>query len=40
VSQQELVGIVHLGDISQHTDAHVAGHLLEQVSEPGSRVML
>jgi hypothetical protein len=40
VLHQELLGIVPLGDISQHTDAHVAGHVLEQVSEPGSRVML
>lgn len=37
---QELAGIVSLGDLSQHTEAQVAGHVLEQVSEPGSRVML
>jgi CBS domain-containing protein len=37
---QELAGIVSLGDLSQYTDAHVSGHVLEQVSEPGSRVML
>ena len=37
---QELAGIVSLGDLSQYTDAHIAGHVLEQVSEPGSRVVL
>jgi CBS domain-containing protein len=37
---QELVGIVSLGDLSQYTEHRVSGHVLEQVSEPGSRVIL
>jgi CBS domain-containing protein len=37
---KELVGIVSLGDLSQYTEHKVSGHVLEQVSEPGSRVIL
>jgi CBS domain-containing protein len=37
---KELAGIVSLGDLSQYTDAKISGHVLEQVSEPGSRVIL
>jgi CBS domain-containing protein len=37
---KELAGIVSLGDLSQYTDPQVSGHVLEQVSEPGSRIIL
>ncbi|MDQ3233002.1 MAG: CBS domain-containing protein [Pseudobdellovibrionaceae bacterium] len=37
---EELAGIVSLGDLSQYTDHKISGHVLEQVSEPGSRVVL
>jgi CBS domain-containing protein len=37
---KELAGLVSLGDLAQFTDAKVSGHVLEQVTEPGSRVML
>lgn len=38
--EKELVGILSLGDLAQHADHELSGHVLEQVSEPGSRVVL